>query len=210
MSKSLLKPEIVDVEQGTPEWHQARLGIPTASMFKTVMASGKQGGESLTRRKYMLELAGERLTKTPRESYSNDHMERGKEQEPAALAQYEFDTDQTVQRVGFIRLGRTGCSPDGLVGKDGMVEFKSVLPHILIDIHLRGRVPPEHLPQCYGNMWIADRQWIDFVAYCPGLPSYRQRMPRGGTETYINEIAGAVGVFNRELDDVVKFMEGVT
>lgn len=210
MSKSLLKPEIIDVEQGTPEWFQARMGIPTASMFGTVMARGKQGGESVGRRKYMLQLAGERLTKQPMENYSNDHMERGKEQEPVALEQYEFDTDHKVQRVGFVRLGRAGCSPDGFVGKDGMVEFKSVLPHILIDIHMRGRVPPEHLPQCYGGMWIADRQWLDFVAYSPGLPSYVQRLVRGGTETYIDEIAGAVGVFNRELDDVVKFMEKVT
>jgi hypothetical protein len=208
MNMQLMKPEIFNVEQGSPEWFGVRMGIPTASMYSTVMAKGKQGGESLSRRKYMLQLAGERLTKEPMESYTNDHMERGKEQEPAALAQYEFDTEQTVERVGFIRCGRTGCSPDGLIGKDGMVEFKSALPHILIDIHLRGRCPPEHLPQCQGNLWIAQRKWIDLVVYSPGLPSFVERMARN--EAYINDIAGAVGTFNRELDDVVKFMEKVT
>jgi hypothetical protein len=204
----LMKPEIIDVEQGSPEWHQARLGIPTASKFSTVMASGKGGGESITRRKYMLQLAGERITGQPMESYQNEAMERGNEQEPMALAQYEFDTDTTVQRVGFIRCGRTGCSPDGLIGDDGMVEFKSAAAHILIDIHLRKRYPPEHTAQCQGNLWIAQRKWIDIVVYCPGIPSYRERIARD--EKYIDEIAGAVGVFNRELDGVVKFMEQVS
>mgnify|MGYP003388297107 FL=1 len=90
MNKSLMNPEIIDVEQGSDDWFKARMGIPTASMFKTVMASGKGGGESVTRRKYMLQLAGERITTAPRESYTNEHMERGKEQEPAALAEYQF------------------------------------------------------------------------------------------------------------------------
>lgn len=205
MNKSLLTPEIIDVEQGSPEWHQARLGIPTASMFSTVMAKGKQGGESLTRRKYMLQLAGERLTKQPMESYTNAAMERGTEQEPQALAQYQFDTDAEVKPVGFIRCGRTGCSPDGLVGADGMVEFKSAAAHILIDIHMRGRYPPEHSAQCFGNLWVAQRKWIDIVVFCPGLPSYRERILRN--ESYINDIAGEVGTFNRELDSVVRQIE---
>lgn len=203
MNKSLFKPEIIDVEQGSDEWKAARLGIPTASKFSTVMA----GGEGKTRRKYMLQLAGERLTGVPMDSYTNSHMERGVEQEPQALAQYQFDTDYDVQRVGFIRTGRTGCSPDGLIGNDGMVESKSALADILIDIHMRKRYPPEHRAQCQGNLWVAQRKWIDIIVYCPGLPSYRERIQRD--EAYINEIAGAVGVFNRELDDVVKFMEKV-
>lgn len=207
MNKSLLTPEVIDVEQGSEEWHQARLGIPTASMFSTVMASGKGGGESLTRRKYMLQLAGERLTKSPMETYTNAAMERGKEQEPMALAQYEFSTEETVQRIGLIRCGRTGCSPDGLVGAHGMVEFKSAAAHILIDIHLRKRYPPEHAAQCQGNLWVAQRRWIDIVVFCPGIPSYVERIERD--EAYINGIAGAVGTFNRELDAVVAQIEGL-
>lgn len=205
MNKSLFTPEIIDVEQGSPEWLQARMGIPTASMFKTVMADGRGGKESATRRKYMLQLAGERITKNPAEKYTNEHMERGKEQEPQALAQYEFETDVTVQRVGFIRCGKTGASPDGLIGDDGMVEFKSALADILIDIHLRKRYPPEHAAQCQGNLWVAQRKWIDIVVFCPGLPSYRERILRN--ESYINDIAGEVGTFNRELDSVVRQIE---
>ena len=31
------------------------------------------------------------------------------------------DTD--VQQIGFVKRGRFGASPDGLVGSDGLVEF---------------------------------------------------------------------------------------
>ena len=42
--------EIIDCVQGSPEWFQARLGIPTASCFKDVQAKGegKGKGESET------------------------------------------------------------------------------------------------------------------------------------------------------------------
>ena len=54
---------IIDCEQGSPEWFKARAGIPTASEFHTVLAKGKGGGESLTRKTYLLKLAGEMLNR---------------------------------------------------------------------------------------------------------------------------------------------------
>lgn len=204
MAQSLIKREIVDVVQGEPEWYEARRGIVTASHFSDVMAQGT----GATRRKYMLRLAGERLTGEIAEAYSNAHMERGQEHEPKARAQYEFDTDCTVEQIGFIRYGERGASPDGFVGKDGMVEFKSALPDILIDTHLRRRYPPEHRPQLQGNLWIADRKWIDIVIYWPGLPLYRERVTRD--EAYIREIEVAVHHFNKELADIVRQIEALS
>ena len=80
--------EIVDCEQGSEAWFRARMGIPTASEFATVMAKGRDGGASKTRAKYMRQLAGEIITGEPMESYSNGHMERGKEWEPDARDAY--------------------------------------------------------------------------------------------------------------------------
>src|SRR5262245_23317597 len=101
--------EIFDCEQGSPDWYACRLGIPTASMFHAVMAEGKDdsgkksAAASKTRRAYMLRLAGERITGEPHESYSNDHMERGKLLEPEARNCYAFMKDEDPQPVGFIR-----------------------------------------------------------------------------------------------------------
>lgn len=192
--------QIIDCEQGSPEWHAARLGIPTASMFSTVMASGKAGGPSLTRAKYMRELVGERITGTPNEGYNNAHMDRGKAMEAEARALYAFLHDEPLQQVGFIRNGDKGCSPDSLAGKSGLVEVKTALPHILIETLLADRAPPEHTPQCQGGLWVAEREWIDLVIYWPKMPLFVKRAYRD--EPYIATLAKAVSLFNEELAEL--------
>lgn len=194
--------QIVDCEQGSEEWFRARMGIPTASEFSTVMASGRGGGESKTRRTYMLKLAGEILTGEPMDSHSNHHMERGKEMEPDARNLYAFMRDCDPQLVGFIRNGQKGCSPDSLVGANGMVEIKTKLPHLQVDCLLSDRLPPEHRAQCQGALWVAEREWIDFVSYWPGLPLFVIREHRD--EDYIAKLAAAVDEFNGELSDMVE------
>lgn len=194
--------EIFDsVEQGTAEWHQCRLGIPTASRFATVMAKG----EGKTRREYMLKLLGERLTGEPSESYSNAHMERGKEMEAEARDTYEFMRDVECKQVGFIRNGDRGASPDSLVGIDGGCEIKTKLPHLQLDVLLRDRLPPEHVAQCQGFLWVAEREWVDFVSYWPKLPLFVKRVHRD--EEYIKNLAHEVTVFNRELAELVERFE---
>lgn len=194
-------PRIIQCEQGTEEWLRVRAGIPTASEFATVMASGRGGGESKTRRTYLLRLAGEILTGEPMDSYSNGHMERGKAMEDEAREMYAFLHDADPERVGFIRNGEKGCSPDCLIGADGMAEIKTKLPHLQIDVLLRGEMPPEHKAQCQGALWVAEREWLDFVSYWPGLPLFVKRIDRD--EEYIATLAAAVDQFNAELAETV-------
>lgn len=194
--------EIYRGEQGTDEWRQMRAGIPTASEFATVLAKGRSGGESKTRRTYLLKLAGERLTGEPAESYSNAHMERGKAMEAEARDAYAFMRDADYEQVGFIRNGNAGCSPDGLIGTDGMVEIKTKLPHLQLEVLLANELPAEHVAQCQGALWIAEREWLDFVSYWPKLPIFTIRVRRD--EAYIARLAEAVADFNAELDAIVQ------
>ena len=193
--------EIFDFDQGSPEWYAARMGIPTASEYSTVMASGKGGGESKTRATYMRKLAGEILTGEPMESYSNSNMDRGKVMEPEARELYGFVHDCELRQVGFVRNGNTGCSPDSLIGEDGALEIKTAFPHILIDILDRGKFPAEHVAQCQGVLWVSGREWIDLVVYWPKLPLFVKRAYRD--ESYIGGLASAVGTFNVELAALV-------
>lgn len=193
--------EVFDFQQYSTEWWQVRLGIPTASMFATVMASGRGGGESKTRRTYMLTLAGERLTGEPMEGYTNHHMERGKAMEAEARNFYAFMYDTEPMPVGFIRNGEAGCSPDSLLGDDGILEIKTALPHILIGHILADRTPPEHRAQVQGQLWVSERQFCDLVIYWPKLPLFIRRIERD--EEYIAELGKAVAQFNRELDGIV-------
>lgn len=193
--------EVFAFDQGTPEWFSVRAGIPTASMYSTVMAKGRGNAESKTRRTYLLKLAGERLTGEPMDNYSNHHMERGTVMEPEARAAYAFMQDVEPQQIGFIRFGDTGASPDSLICDKGLLEIKTKLPHLQLDVLVRDEVPPEHMPQIQGQLWVADREWCDFVSYWPNLPIFVRRVYRD--EKAIKEIAAAVSAFNDELHELV-------
>ena len=154
-------PQIIECDQGSPEWFAARLGLPTDSEFKKVLAQSK---ELRMRTGYMRKLAGEILTGLPAEHYTNSHMDRGHVQEAEALELYCFVTEAEPQHVGFIRNGDTGCSPDALLGWDGAVEIKSALPHIMVEIICADKFPTEHEAQVQGGLWIMERDWCDLVA----------------------------------------------
>lgn len=187
-----------DLEQGSPEWFAARAGIPTASRFATVMAKG----EGKTRSEYMRKLAGEILTGEPSEQFSNIHTDRGNAMEDEARETYAFINDAEIQRVGFIRNGNKGASPDSLVGTNGGLEIKTALPHIQIDRLERDRLPPEHKAQVQGNLWIAEREWWDFVSYWPRLPVLTVRVYRD--EEYIANLSSEIDRFNDELAALVE------
>lgn len=193
--------QIFDCDQNTPEWHMARAGIPTASCFATVMASGRSGGESKTRAKYMRQLAGEIITGQPMEGFSNAHTDRGHVMESEARELYAFATDTTPEQVGFIRNGQKGCSPDSLIGANGMLEVKTKLPDLLIECLERDEFPPEHKAQCQGALWVAEREWIDIIVYWPAMPVFIKRAYRD--EPYIAEMSSAIDKFNLELSALV-------
>lgn len=193
--------EVFNCEQGSPEWVACRLGIPTASEFDSILANGKGGQPSKTRRTYMLKLIGERLTGEQMWSYNNEHMERGKIMEDEARDWYAFASDAEPQRVGFIRNGNKGCSPDSLVGDNGMLEIKTKLAHLQADVLLSKELPSEHRAQVQGQLWVAEREWCDFVSYWPKMPPFRIRVYRD--EEYIKHLAKMVDIFSNEMDTLI-------
>lgn len=196
-----------DVEQGSQHWHQLRCGCPTASRFADIMAEG----DGKMRRKYLFELAGERITGEPDESWSgNRHTERGKAMEDEARRNYAFMNDTEPKRVGFIKNGNAGCSPDSLIGDRGGLEIKTKLPHLMVDILTRdsGWYPPEHKWQLQGFLWVAERDWIDLSCYWPKMPPFVRRVTRD--ETMIGNLAAKVEAFNSELTSLVARLRGDT
>lgn len=189
--------EIFDFEQGSPEWFEARRGIPTASNFSAVLAKG----EGKTRRSYLLKLAGEAITGELAESYTNAHMERGQVMESEARALYAFAQDVETTPVGFMRRGRAGASPDSLIGNDGILEIKTKLPHLQLDVLDREKLPSEHVAQVQGQLWISGRQFCDFVSYWPRLPPFIVRVYRD--EKYIEALRQSVADFVAELDTYI-------
>jgi hypothetical protein len=194
----------VECEQGTPEWYRARMGIPTASEFKTLLGIKKDARDKKTRDTYLKKLAGEILSGMPMESYQNEYMQRGKEMEAEARDKYAFLFGVEPQIVGFGRNGRKGCSPDSLIGDAGMIEIKTKAPHLLIDCWDRDECPSEHYAQCQGALWVAEREWIDFVAYWPNMPLFVKRVT--WDPDYIAALRQAVDDANAEIDEIVARM----
>lgn len=197
--------QFIDVEQGSLEWKQARAGIPTASRFSDVMAKG----EGKVRGKYLRQLAGELVTGEPMETYSNDHMIRGKEREAEAREKYAFLTGTQPQLVGFAVNGIAGCSPDSLVGEDGMLEIKTLLPDLLIEQIMKpdDYLPPEHRHQCQGGLWVTGRKWCDLAMYARGMPLLIRRWHRD--EGFIATLVGEVRVFRADLAAMVDRVKGM-
>lgn len=191
---------VYDCEQGSEDWFRARMGIPTASEFGTVLAP-RAGSEGKMRRTYLHKLAGEIITGEPMERYGNAHMERGHEMEAGARSLYAFMSDADPTQIGFLRNGQKGCSPDSLIGDAGMLEIKTKLPHLLIDCILKDDFPAEHKAQCQGALWVAEREWVDIAVYWPRMPLFVKRAYRD--EEYISKLSDAIDAFNADLAAVV-------
>jgi hypothetical protein len=167
------------IEQGSPEWHELRRGLATGSHFADVMAKGRSGDESTTRRNYRMRLALEVVTgKVISDGFQgNKHTERGNEKEPYARMAYEAITGHIVEEVPFVKHKFLACgvSPDGLIGDDGMAEFKAPIPSIHWEyLQIAGRPPAAYTWQVYGQLWVTGRKWCDFVSYCEDMPESLQ------------------------------------
>lgn len=195
--------EIFNCDQGSDEWFACRAGIPTASEFSTVQAKGRGGGESVTRRKYMLTLAAERIAgPSPFDRYTNGAMQRGHDYEDEARDMYSLITGNEPEQIGFMRRGDVGFSPDSLIGDDGLLEIKTKIYPLHLDCLLKDEVPSEHIAQIQGGLWVSGRQWLDFTSYSPGLPIFVKRVSRD--EPYIARLKVEVEQFNSELAELVE------
>lgn len=194
--------QIIECEQGTPQWLAARAGLVTASEFKTIVGVKKDAKDKLTRQKYMRKLAGEILTGEVVEGFKNAHMERGNQMEAEARNEYAFDANVDLIRIGFARNDKAGASPDSLIGTNGVLEIKTALPDILIEKIEADEFPSEHRFQCQGNLWVLERDFIDIKVYWPKMPSFVKRAYRD--ELLIKQIEEAVDQFNTELAELVE------
>lgn len=197
-----MAPRFIECEQNSPEWYRERLGIPTASNFGAILAKG----EGKMRKSYLHRLAAEIITGETVETFYNGDMKRGHDMESEARDLYAFVNDAPLQRVGFVRNGPNGASPDSLIGGNGGLEIKTQRSDLLVGTILDGRFPSEHKAQVQGTLWICEREWWDLCIYWPKMPLFIQRAHRD--EAYIKNLADEVGRFNEDLAALVQTLRG--
>lgn len=187
-------------------WMELRAGKVTGSSIGKVMANyGKAFGDPAKR--LAVEIAVVELGGTPeQDGYTNQHMERGYEQEPIARQLYEDEYFCDVQNGGFFEDGRTGASTDGQVGKNGIIEIKSVTktPHYNCIEHRS--YDPKYKWQYFFNLKVTQRDWVDFVSFCSTYPVgkrlYVVRINKKDVQKKFDQI-------NIRLDEFFKLVETV-
>lgn len=161
------------VSQGSPEWHQLRLGKATASRVADIIRKGKGGALSLSRARYAGELVAERLSGLPTVGFKSADMEWGNQTEAQARDAYAFYRDADLIEVDFVdhpSIDMTGASPDRLVAPDGLLEIKCPATHTHIATLFGEPIDPDYIVQMQWQMACTGRAWCDWASFDPRLP----------------------------------------
>ena len=208
---TITEDRIEAVQQGSEAWHQLRMGKVTASRVADLLAKTKTG-PSASRGNYLIELALQRVTKTIEESYTNAAMEWGTQTEPQARVAYEVKTGNFVDQVAFIdhpTIAGFGCSPDGIVASDGLIEIKC--PNSATHwSYIKANEPPnKYFIQMQAQMAVTGAKWCDFVSFDPRMPERSQllvvRVMRD--PEYILYMEAEISSFLKEVEKEVQLME---
>lgn len=203
---------IVDVPQRSPEWFAARLGRLTGSRAADMLATIKSG-EAAARRDLRVQLVVERLTNVLQDDgYTNAAMQRGIDLEPKAREAYEAFSGNTVQQVGFVQHPElmAGCSPDGLIGDDGVLELKCPKSATHLSYLKYPGLPSAYVAQVTHTLWITERAYCDFVSFDDRWPEryrlFHVRVHRD--EIAIKNYERAARAFLKEVDHEVASLQG--
>lgn len=184
-----------------------RAGKVTASRVADVLSKVKSG-ESAGRKNLKMDLVAERLTGKPTDSFTNSAMQWGTEQEPFARIAYEAYKGIFVEQIPFVdhpTIEWFGCSPDGLVGEDGLLEIKAPNTTTHIEYLQEGKPPSKYIPQMMAQMACTGRKWCDFASFDPRMPEELQlfvvRLNRD--DAYIQEMEAEVKKFLDEVEQVL-------
>jgi hypothetical protein len=166
---------ILELEQGTAEWLQARCGRPTASRFSDIITAAK-GDLSKSAKGYIRELIGQTFCPEWSYVYKSAEMQRGNDLEPEARAAFCEATGLTVAQVGFCVRddGISGCSPDGLITDSAGeymagIEIKCPSPKTHIEYVMDGGLPDAYKQQVHGSMAVTGLTEWHFWSYFPGM-----------------------------------------
>jgi predicted phage-related endonuclease len=169
-----------DLIQGSEEWLAARCGLLTASEIKLIMTPTLKPASNDKERAHLFELLAQRITRYVEPHFVTDDMLRGHADEIEARKLYAEKYAPVSTDVGFVTNSKwgfkLGYSPDGMVGDDGLIEIKSRRQKYQVQTLVDGAVPAEYMLQLQTGLLVTERQWVDFISYCGGLPMFVLRV----------------------------------
>ena len=207
--RKLGEPEcLYMLQQGSEEWLKKRLGIVTASQLNVILTPKGKPAKGAKVEDFACKIAAERVFGFVEDSFQSFDMMRGHYEEEIARDIYD-ESFEEVHKCGFITRSidgvRFGCSPDGLVLKDGGIEIKSRIPKFQIKTIILDEVPADYVNQTQGCLLASGRDWWDYVQYSNGLPLYVKRVLPDPVR--IEQIATAVCDFEKIVLEKVALFE---
>jgi len=111
--------------------------------------------------------------------------------------------------VGFITDDEhtMGCSPDRVVGGDGLLEIKAPLPHTQVEYWLSGEVSERFRPQLQGQLYISQRHWVDILCWHDVLPKVVVRVEPD--DKFIAALDRELQIFNYFIERVMEKIRAV-
>ena len=184
------------VEQGSPSWYLARMGVVTASEVDALITPKWKVREGAGVDSYICRKLAEKLVNWSPEMLGGFAVDQGKILETIAIPWYEFETGKKVNRVGFITTdcGRYGCSPDGMLEDGSGLEIKSPQAPNHIKYLLDGKLPDDYAPQVHFSMFVTGAPYWTFVSYNQRLTPFVLRVDRD--EGIQAKLAEAVAQFS--------------
>lgn len=173
-----MKIKICKHEQGSPQWHAARLGRITASTFsKIITPTGKRSSST---DEMVNRAVAELITGEPDEQFISDAMIRGQELEDNAFNYFNFAHDLGASKAGFVQaVGEDeldlyyGFSPDGENFANGFgLEIKCPLAHTHLGYLAGKELPKKYIQQLQGSMAISGAKRWFFGSYHPSFPAF--------------------------------------
>lgn len=193
---------VIDCEQGSEQWFKVRTGIPSASNFDKIITT--EGKPSKQKEKYLYTVAGEKVSGIKEDTYQSFAMQQGVIKEEEARNYYKMLYDVEVQKVGFCVSddGTYGCSPDGLIGKDGGLEIKCPLIYTHVGYMIKGELLKDYYQQAQGSLFVTGRKWWDIMSYYAGLkPVIIRVLP---DKAFHKALEVELEIFTKELNALIE------
>lgn len=173
---------IIECEQNSPAWLNARIGVVTASnMHRVVNTDGRlrraKTGDGLaqTAQTYLHELLAEWLLQMPVNADASQFMQRGHTMEDQAADWYAFTFDAKLEKCGFFvtDCGRIGASPDRTAGDCGLLEIKvpGAVQHVANLIRTPEEFSQDYYAQVQTQLYVTGYAFVDLLSFSPSMPS---------------------------------------
>lgn len=170
--------DILETEQRSADWFEARLGKVTGSKAGAVWNKTAKGLRTSEWKKYQDQLLAETLTALPNDDvFVSYEMQRGIDLEPMARRAAAKRLGVEIRETGFLmsRQLRAGSSLDGDINDfSAIVEIKVPRTTTHLQYIEDKGLPDTYMGQLLHNLYISKADSLFFVSFDDRLPAHLQ------------------------------------